>query len=283
MQDDNWDDLRYVLEVAEAGSVSAAARRLGVNASTVVRRIGAAETRFGTRIFERTAAGYVVPPGGLAVIAALREARDAIDGVTRQLDAGRGSGPRLVRLTTTDTLALTVLPGIVAELSRRDPARRIEVIVSNAHLDFARLHADIAIRPAASLPDDMTGKAVAALRFTAFEAGAGGAAAWIGLSGVLAATVAGRWIETNVPENEIVARVDSFPAAARLVAEGLGLGVVPRILAETVPGLRRATIDMPPLEIPLWVACHADMENAPRFRRLRAELGSALAALDDRL
>jgi len=282
VQDDNWDDLRFVLEVAEAGSVSAAARRLGVNASTVVRRIGAAETRFGTRFFERTAAGYAVPPDSLAVIATLREAREAIDGVTRRLDAGRGGARRWLRVTSTDTFCLTVLPGIVAGLARAGQERRIELLVSNTHLDFARLHADVAVRPALRLPDDMSGEVVAELNFGAFE-GPDGATGWVGLSGPLAATVVGRWIAEHVDEADITARADSFPAVADLVAAGAGRGLMPRILAEGRSALSPADVGLPPLSIPVWVACHADMADAPRLRRLRADLGDALSAMVDRL
>jgi len=281
VQDDNWDDLRFVLEVAEAGSVSAAARRLGVNASTVVRRIGAAETRFGTRFFERTASGYAVPPGSLGVISALREARDAIDGVTRRLDAGRG-GRQWLRVTSTDTFCLTVLPGIVAGLSPQGAGRRIELLVSNTHLDFARLHADVAVRPAPRLPEDMTGEVVAELRFGAFE-GPARAAGWIGLSGPLSASYVGRWLAEHIDDGDITVRVDSFPAVADLVAAGAGRGLMPRVLAEGRAELVPVDVGLPDTSVPVWVACHADMADAPRIKRLRADLGEALRDVADRL
>ena len=281
MQDDNWDDLRFVLEVAEAGSVSAAARRLGVNASTVVRRVGAAEIRFGVRFFERTAAGYAVPPDSLDVIAALREARDAIAGMTRRLEGSRGAGPGWIRVTSTDTLCRAVLPGIIADLRAQAADRRVELLVSNTHLDFARLHADITVRPAPALSEEMVGEKVAVLRIAAF-APVRSTSGWVGLSGQVAATEPGRWLADNIAEVDLHSRADSFSAVADLVAAGAGNGFLPVILAEGRRYLRRRNSE-PTFEVPIWVASHADMAHAPRLKRLREELGGAIAAIAHRL
>ncbi len=62
MHSDNWDDLRYVLAVAETGSVSGAARRLGVNHATVLRHVAAYEARHGIELFDKSARGYAVSP-----------------------------------------------------------------------------------------------------------------------------------------------------------------------------------------------------------------------------
>ena len=83
-----WDDLRYVLAVANAGSLAGAARSLGVNHTTVLRRIGAFEKRLGLRLFERLPTGYVLTAGGEELIAEARHIEDRVTNLERKL-AGR--------------------------------------------------------------------------------------------------------------------------------------------------------------------------------------------------
>ena len=172
VQDDNWEDLRLRARSRRGGTPFRPPRAgLGVNASTVVRRIGAGgdaprdavprtHGRRGYAVPSREPRGDLGPPRG-----ARRDRR----GVTRRLDAGRGGRPWL-RVTSTDTFCLTVRPGIVAGLSPQGAGRRIELL---------RLGIPISISlgcmpmspcvPRRGLPDDMTGEVVAELRFGAFE------------------------------------------------------------------------------------------------------------------
>src|SRR5712672_1273072 len=108
-----WDDLRYVLAVAEAGSLAGAARTLGVNHTTVLRRVGAFEKHLGLRLFERLPTGYVLTAGGEELIAAARQVNDTVIELERKL---AGQDLRLsgtVRVTTTDTLMGSILPEIL--------------------------------------------------------------------------------------------------------------------------------------------------------------------------
>jgi DNA-binding transcriptional LysR family regulator len=110
MSDLEWDDLRFVLAVASAGSLAGAARALGVNHTTVLRRVIAFEKRLGLRLFERLPTGYVLTAGGEELIAAARRVEETITTLERKL-AGRDS--RLsgaVRITTADTLMASILP-----------------------------------------------------------------------------------------------------------------------------------------------------------------------------
>src|SRR5688572_30945956 len=98
----DWDDLRYVLAVTEAGSLSGAARKLGVNHTTVLRRVGHFERRLGLRLFERLPTGYVLTAGGEELIAASRQIEATVTTLERKL---AGQDLRLegtVRVTTTD-------------------------------------------------------------------------------------------------------------------------------------------------------------------------------------
>ena len=99
-----WDDLKTVLAIAEAGSLSGAARGLGVSHATVFRRLGAIEDRFGVKLFDRDAGGYTPTPAGEDVAQAAKRMESEVVGVERRV-VGRDLLPSgSLRITTTDTL-----------------------------------------------------------------------------------------------------------------------------------------------------------------------------------
>lgn len=282
MHKDNWDDLRFVLSVAETGSVSAAARDLGVNHATVLRRVAAFEERQGAPIFERTAQGYQVPPSRLRVIEAAREVAMAIGAVDRMLKGAEAQLSGVVRVTSTDTFCVTVLPEILSEIMHRSPGLRIELGCANAHVDLARLHADISIRPAVKLPDDLVGEQAGVLGFAVYGR-RGGIEAWLGLRGTLARSVAADWMTENVAPGRIASGADSFVVLAEMAAAGLGQAVLPCWIGDAHDGLERKGDGQPVRRVPIWVAGHADLTDAPRLRMVRRLLADALLARADRL
>ncbi|MDP4989728.1 MAG: LysR family transcriptional regulator, partial [Marivita lacus] len=149
----NWDDLRFVLAVAETGSVNAAAKVLGVNHATVLRRIASFEETCGGPVFERDRSGYRLRPNRAPVIEAARLAAQHVQSAETLMQDSAGHSGKTVRLTSTDTFCQTVLAWISPALARRIQPDRLVFLSSNAHLDMARLRADIALRPTISLPD----------------------------------------------------------------------------------------------------------------------------------
>jgi len=280
--DGNWDDVRYVLAVAESGSVSAAARALGVNHATVLRRIAAFEEAQGAPVFDRTAQGYAVPPERLRVIEAAREAAQAIEAVARHM-TGNGTGAGAVRVTSTDSLCASVLPAVVADLARGDPPLAVELVAANSHLDLSRLAADVAVRPAMALPPDLTGEQAARMVFAVYEAREGAAPGWLGLRGLLARSVAARWMEDAAGGVPIVGGADSFVVLRELVAAGLGRTILPCILGDGDARIVRVPELDPGVAAPIWVASHIDLAQTRRLRLIRSRIVQALATHADAL
>lgn len=277
MHTDNWDDLRFVLAVAESGSVSAAARVLGVNHATVLRRIAAFEAHHNAVIFSRTQQGYAVPPDKLRIIEAAREAALAMDTVARMI---RGNGARLsgiVRITSTDSLSLIVLPAILAQMQAQADGLRVEILANNAHLDLARLNADISVRPAAKLPDDLRGEMAGQIGFAGYASASHDTPTWLNLRGTLARTVAADWMNRVQGTNEMSGGADSFLVLREMVAAGMGQSILPCYVGDGDARLRRIA-DAPHMTVPIWVASHADLADAPRLRMLRMQLVQALQA-----
>lgn len=283
MTRENWDDLRFVLAVAEEGSVNGAARRLGVNHATVLRRIAAYEAAAGLAVFDRLVRGYSVPAPMRRVIDAIREVDRAVQGVGRALRGAAAPLSGEVRVTSTDSLCQCVLAPVIARLRRLSPDLTIELLSSNDRLDLGRTHADITVRPAPTLPDELVGEVAAVLGFGLFRKRGATGDGWLGVSGQASRTVAGRWIERNVDAARIVASADSFVVLRDLAAEGFGLAVMPDFLGAEHPALERIEGVLPDLAVNVWVASHSDLSDIPRIAGARQLLVAAIAEQAERL
>lgn len=282
MMRENWDDLRFILAVAEEGSVSGAARRLGVNHATVLRRVAAFEQASGMEVFDKRPHGYDVAADQSRIIEAAREVEQAVQAVKRMMQGARAPISGEVRVTATDTFCLCVMPEVLVRLRLATPDLKVEVICSNAHIDLARTKAEIAVRPAERLPDDLAGESPAWLGFAAFRARGRGGEDWLGMSGALSRSVASRWIAANVDPGRIVATADSFPALKQMAAAGLGRTILPAILCADDPRLESAD-DFEPVAVPIWVASHTDLAEISRIAEARRILCDALHAMAPRL
>lgn len=275
----NWDDVRFVVAVADQGSVAAAARALGVNHATVLRRIQAFEERQGLRVFDKTRRGYQVSADRRGLIEAMREAAASLGQVEQMIEAERPNLQGGVRITTTDSFALALLPDAIARLSR-DLGIEIDLIAANAHLDLGRVQAHVTVRPAPVLPSDLEGEAAGGFRFAVYR-GKGGDDAWLGLSGPPARSIAGEWLRRQ--KGPVNLRADSFVSLSALAASGAGRALLPMILGETLPNLERLFIpeDLP--ESPIWVASHVDYAKSGRLRRVRKQLAEEIRAMSPAL
>lgn len=289
-KDDNWDDLRFVLAVADAGSVNAAAHALQVNHATVLRRIAAFEARHGIRAFERDARGYRPGAGTDRLFEAARGVEAAMQALQR---LASGQDTRLagqVRLTTTDTFSHAMLPDILAAFHRRQPEIRVELQTTNAHLSLSRLDADLTIRPALDLPDDLIGSIAARLGFGIYgrrdivaEQRQSGqrAVQWLSAGALLEHAPPGQWMAANIPPDKVAGRADSFVTMALMARAGMGLALLPSCLGDDDPALVRLNDAAPVLIVDIWVAAHRDMAEVPRIRVLCDYLIDAFAECQD--
>lgn len=277
-----WDDLRFLLAVAEAGSVNAAAARLGVNHATVLRRIAAFEARTGAELFQKSQRGYRVDPGAAPIIDAIRAVEAAVGAVDRAIAGEEARLTGALTLTSTDSLSQAVLPRHVQAFQRSHPNLRVSLKSTNARLDLANMDADVTLRPAKALPEELVGRRVATMTFRIYGTAAqlaDGARHWLGVSEALEASVVGRW-QTEQTDHQIVFRADSFVTLAATAAAGLGVAMLPDCVASGFPGLR--AVGGPVLSTGVWVAAHRDVAEAPRVAICRRFFETALAE-DERL
>lgn len=283
-----WDDLRYVLAVASTGSLAGAARSLGVNHTTVLRRVGAFEKRLGLRLFDRLPSGYVLTAGGNELIAAARQVDDTVAGLERKL---AGQDLRLsgsVRVTTTDTLMDSVLPDILVEFRNRHPGIQIEIAISNLMFNLTKRDADVAIRPARNPPETLIGRRVAKIAFAIYGSARYlarnkqadlAAHQWVGPDDSLADTSVARWMQANLPASEITLRADSLLALRQAVQAGLGLAALPCYLGDSARDLVCVHRPIPQMETALWILTHQDLRHTARIRAFTEFAAQALGRL----
>src|SRR3954453_20470726 len=141
----SWDDFRYVKAIADARSLGGAALALGVNHSTVFRRLGPIEQQLGSRLFERGRAAYALTSSGEEMVRLAERVSEDITTFERKVTGQdlRPSGE--LRITCSDMVLLHLLPEILAGFRRTYPEILIDVVVSNSLLDLSKRDADVAV------------------------------------------------------------------------------------------------------------------------------------------
>jgi DNA-binding transcriptional LysR family regulator len=287
MQDSDWDDLRFFLAVARAGSLSGAAKSLKVNHSTVLRRLGSLEGKLGARLYERMPSGYVMTPAG-------EELRDRLAGVEQQVEAAQrlvgGLDLRLsgtIRLTSTDTLIRGLLMPYLAEFQRRHAAIQLQIVVNNAFLSLSKREADVAVRPSNRPPENLVGRRVGQIQTAIYASkaylGEQGEKTdwsdydWVAPDEALAHLAQAKWVRKHIAEERIVARVDSLLGMAEAVRGGLGVGLLLCLLGDQEPDLVRLAPPNKELDTLVWVLTHPDLRNVARIRALTDHLYEQLS------
>ncbi len=286
-----WDDLHYVLAVAEHGSLSAAGRALGVNHATVLRRITALEERYGVTLFERPPGGYRLKPGSQDVLAGIRTIERTVERLERSLFASGKAIEGACRVTTTDTIAQALLPRHLSTLHRLYPDLQVELIVSNTYIDMERPDAEISIRPALSLTSGLVGQRICDMVFRVYgtrdylarhEGAEFAGHRWLGVAAPLTRSPVGAWQDKHIGDR-FVTRADSFLALSSAAETGLGLAMLPSMIARRSNRLVRAPMFTDELTTGVWVATHPDLTDSELVRFLMEFFGEALATDADLL
>lgn len=288
-----WDELRTVLAVARAGSLAGAARVLGLQHSTVFRRIEEMEQRLGTRLFDRTRSGWTANAQGEAVSRAAEAMEQAALTAEREILGADMRLQGVVRLATSELLATHLLPPLAARFLSDNAEVEIEVDASNRNLDLTRREADLALRATMQPPDSLVGRRVAVMRYAVFasptllpansEAPKLQTLPWVGFDERISHFQIARWFRETLPDASPRFRADSIPTLMKAAVAGVGAAILPLFAGVQEPGLVRIT---PPIEGPemaLWVLSHPDVRGNARVRALAQFLTEAVPLELERL
>ena len=287
MQDLNWNDLRYVLAVARARSLASAARRLGVNETTVGRRIAEAERRLGTRIFERSRGGLRTSGAGIAVIAGAERVEREVQAVEAAVSGADQRAAGLVRVTSVPILINRVLVPALPALLGPYPDLRIELIAEPQNLSLTRREADVALRLARPQQElrtvarrvgqldyavygptaDPAEPAPASLPWITYEDAMSDLPQWGWIAAQSASvTAGGTTVRTTGREETPPLAVNDAETILQAVKTGLGKSLLPVAVAGREPGLARLGDGPPALSREIWLLVHPELRDLIRIR-----------------
>ena len=272
---DRWDDLRIFLAAFREGSCAAAGARLGVNQSTVSRRIAALERDLGVRLFDRmpeglvpTAAAEEIVPRAELFEATAAELIDAVEGLDTRLGG-------VVRVASPDLIASELIAPALPAFLRERLGLRLELISGDAIVDLTRREADLALRFVRPDSGDLVVRRVGTLRFGVFGSkeyldGHRGESpeelAWLDWDTTQTHLPDAAWLHTAIPGVKPVLRTTTLGVRLRATRSGLGVSVLARALAERYPELERVE-GLPAMpEIPVWLVGHRALRNLPRIK-----------------
>jgi DNA-binding transcriptional LysR family regulator len=271
----SWDDLRIIRAVGKNGALAPAAEMLGVNSSTIARRLSKVEEILGVTLFDRYRTGYATTAEGEELIALAERVELDVVSVTRRVSRHVQGQVGDLRVTTSDSLLLHFLTPMIADFKARNPAIRVEVIVGNSPLNLARGESDIAVRATERPPENLFGRKVANIAWAPYVGLPNSVSSspgtdtlydrqWVSYSGKLSRLKAFNFVEERVDHDNIAYRTDSIAGAAAAIAAGLGIGYLPCMLGDLSPDLVRVGAVEPELNDELWVLTHPDIRKSGR-------------------
>ncbi len=282
----SWDDLRYVLALYEAGSLARAAKKLGVDHTTVGRRIDTLEGALGVRLFTRTPTGYVPTADAERLLPQLRQVEEAVLALERGAHAQHDSLEGTVRVTSGETFGAAYLAPRLAAFGRQHPGLTLELVTGGPVLDLARREADLAVRLFRSKHQSLVVRRVAELGHALYASEAYLArrplkkASELSKHALLVPTPGPHVVETAwVQRLSNGARpafvCDLTIALVGAARAGAGVAVLPRYLGDAEPSLRRVPMPGEPSE-PIWLTVHRDLKSTRRVRVVLDFLGACL-------
>lgn len=287
----DWNQLRAFLETAETGSLSAAARKLGLTQPTLSRQVAAIEHSMGVTLFERVGKTMALTPTGLDLLEHARAMGTAVEALSLAATGRSQAVGGVVSVSATDIMAARVLPPLVRRLRDKAPGITIELITTDTFSDLQRREADIAIRHAKPEQPDLIARLVreAEAHFYASEA-------WVKAHGhpckaedashasFIGSDRSGQYL-AMLQEQGLHLTEANFSCYANhsvtqwsLVREGLGIAPMMDEIALATPGVVRVLDDLPPFRFPIWLVSHRELRTSRRIRIVFDELADGLMA-----
>lgn len=278
-QINDWSDIHFAYQVAKLGTLSAAANRLDVHHSTVLRRIDALEKRLNTRLFHRHARGYTPTEAGHLLLKVAEQTQEDIDRMLGQL-AGVDEALNGTLVITTVSSHTTVLTPLIAKFQRIHPEIRVEFVADSRIFKLEYGEAHISIRPGAkpndpdyvvqhliSMPASLYASADYIQRFGHMK----NLRDYKGHRFISSVTKMAQvpymaWLEEHIPEEQIFYRASDVSAVQQASVHGMGIAPLTHWIAATSSELI-ALFDAPNDWItPLWLVTHRDVHRTAKVQ-----------------
>ena len=272
----DWNDLRYFLAVARGGSTIAAAKMLGVNQSTVQRRLSELEEKLGRELTTRQTTGYKLTVFGEELLAYAERVESAVGELEQHVaDAGRDRSG-VIRVTCPEPIVPRLTP-LMDRFHERHPKYRVEFVTSDRYLDLLKGEADVAFR-SGDTDDDLIGRKIADSIWAVYASRTYierhgkperiedlGRHLLVSFDDSLANHRVVKWLKTVAPGGKIAARNNSVLGLVYAVKSGIGLGPLPTAIADEQEELVCVLSPIPELARSWRLLTHPDIRRTPRI------------------
>jgi DNA-binding transcriptional LysR family regulator len=275
----DWNRARAFLVTAEEGSLSAAARALGMAQPTLGRQVDALEEELGVVLFERVGRGFTLTPSGLELLDHVRAMGDAANRVSLTAAGQSQSIEGTISIAASEIYAAMLLPPIIAKLRRAQPGIQIEIVASSKPSDLRRREADIAIRNFAPSEPDLIARKIrdvpARLYATPDYLWSIGNpllpydlrhADFISIDGSGMFLKGLNTMGLNLTDRNFPILTENYLVMWEMVKQGLGIGILDGNLGDAEPLVRRVLPDFAPLMFPIWLVSHRELNTSRRVR-----------------
>lgn len=285
----DWNHARAFLVTAEEGSLSAAARALGLTQPTLGRQVNALEQELGLALFERVGKGFELTPSGVELLAYVRAMGEAAGGLSLFASGQSDSIAGSIGISATDLVSVFVMPDIVEKLRQLHPAIRVELIATDSESDLKRREADIAIRSNQVTQLDLIARKLGDITVHLYAAKEyakrlGKVSAPVDLKRAFFISDTSDTVLKMLNGFGFELSANNFPIASdsvitqwHLLKKGLGIALLPDQLARKEPQLERLLPDLLVFQTPLWLVVHRELRSNLRVRTVYDFLAQQLS------
>ncbi len=273
----DWDGVKHFLEVVRAGSVSAAAETLGVNQTTVSRRIAALEQYLGKSLFVRDGKRWMITAIGEELVSTAERMSEEADSIQRHVMADSQELSGLLRITVADVCTQSLMLPALKAFTEQYPEVDLEIIATRDELNLASREADVALRSTDNPPSNLVGKRIGRIAYAVYgskdileriqsdpDSGDVPCITWIGDGHTRPP-----WIEKSFPNTRRVYRTTELGLMLKMVQLGMGMAQMPCAFGDLETDLHRIPAAFVERGWGLWVLSHVDLRTTARVRIFR--------------
>ena len=278
----DWEDLHHFVTLAREGTLSAAARALGVDHATVARRVAALEQSTGLKLIDRRSRATTLTEDGKRIAMVAVPMEEAAFAVGRAAQAAKPGVDGEVTISAPPNFASSVIAPQLVRLHLQYPGIRIKLIGEKRRASLSRREADVALRLMRPVEAGLFVRKIGSFGFSLY--GAPGyldktpahAFAFIGYDASMADSPQEVWLRSIIGQREVVLRTNDLETQVAAARAGLGVAALPHYLGDGDPRLQRHVVAGRPISRDVWLAVHRDLRQVPSVRAVMEFLVSCL-------
>jgi DNA-binding transcriptional LysR family regulator len=289
----DWNQARAFLATAEEGSLSAAARALGVTQPTLGRQVAALEDKLGVMLFERVGRSLALTQSGIELLDHVRAMADAANRISLAASGQAQTVEGQVRITASDMMSAYILPPALKRLRDVAPLLEIDVVAVNDVRDLLRREADIAIRHVRPEQPDLIAKLVRedtahfyaaqsyldAYGMPTLEAGLA-EHAFISFGDVHRMLGYLEPLDLGFTRDNFPMGSEAGVVAWEMARNGLGIAIMSEEIAAKFSDMKRVLVEIDPFTFPVWLTTHRELHTSRRIRLVFDVLDDFLSKKD---